>query len=62
MKLPSVIRKPLVGKGLPAKQPALSLMKEKSPIWQIGLDALACRRTRPDGNSLKRSNLPHGGR
>ena len=38
MKLPSVMRKPLVGKGLPAKQPALSLMKEKSPIRQMSPD------------------------
>ena len=34
MKLPSVMRKPSVGKGLPEKHPALSLMKENSPILQ----------------------------
>ena len=32
------------------------------PANKSGLDALASRGTRLDGNSLKHSNLPHGGR
>ena len=38
MKLPSVMRRPLVGKGLPEKHPALSLMKQNSPILQTSPD------------------------
>ena len=38
MKLPSVMRKPLVGKGLPVKHPALLMTKENSPILQTSLE------------------------
>ena len=38
MKLPSVMRKPSTGKGLPEKHPALSLMKENSPILHTSPD------------------------
>ena len=33
-----------------------------TPANESGLDTLASSRTRPDGNSLKHSNWPHGGR
>ena len=38
MKLPSVMRKPSTGKGLPEKHSALSLIKENTPILQTSPD------------------------